>query len=242
MRILANIDTPDKDSLIKYTSTDLNNIEVGYLPQQFSIYPNLTVKDVIELLSSLKGINDKEYIHFLNDYFNLFEYQQVKMKNLSGGIRQRVGLFLSLLGKPQTLIIDEPTTGLDISECIKLRELIIDISQNVNIIISSHIPEDIEFICEHIWILNKGNKIYEGTISELMNHTFSFNYEATVSYNELEIFKQMGLITKFSKVNNEAIKINFISKHEINHPSVKKIPLNLVSGYMEKLNLEPYKL
>ena len=153
MKIIAAVIDGDKNTEINYNNQRNEDYSIGYLPQQFDIYPDLTVINVLTLLARLKNQYDMEYLEELLSNLNLIEYKNQKMKTLSGGTLRRVGVAQALLTKPDFLIIDEPTAGLDILECIKLRTSLLNISKkNIQIVISSHIPEDITSICNHLKI------------------------------------------------------------------------------------------
>ena len=130
---------------------------IGYLPQNLEIFDALTVREVLEYLSILKGIpkNDAQ-IDELIEQVNLTKQRQTKSKALSGGMRRRLGIAQALLGKPEWVLIDEPTAGLDPAERVRFRNMIKCIAVGQNVIISSHIVEDIDILATHIAILDEG--------------------------------------------------------------------------------------
>ncbi|MBE2913615.1 ABC transporter ATP-binding protein [Anoxybacillus flavithermus] len=145
---------------------------IGYLPQYFSAYKTMKVYEVLNHFAVLKGITNKERrmseLDSVLENVNLYEQRNEKIKNLSGGMIRRVGIAQALLGDPKILIVDEPTAGLDIQERVRFRNLLRKIATNRTIIISSHIVEDLETICDHVSIMNKGNILFEGTRQEIL--------------------------------------------------------------------------
>ena len=153
---------------------------IGYLPQDFSMYPNMTVEESLEylgILSGLKKVELRERIPLILKQVNLSDQKGTKIKALSGGMKQRLGIAQSILHNPKVLIIDEPTSGLDPMERIRFRKLLCELAKERIVIFSTHIISDVVTTCENIAILNEGSIIYNGTISELINETKTTNFE-----------------------------------------------------------------
>lgn len=240
MRIIASVEKGDKGSEIIFDKTNNEQIRIGYLPQNFSIYPNLTVYEVLKLLATLKGNFDSAHIEHLIELLNLDNYKNKKMKELSGGTHRRVGIAQALLNKPNYLIIDEPTAGLDIIECIKLRNILLTISEKVeDIIISSHLPEDIEYICNHIVVIEKGQKRFEGSLSEMIQRSENLSYEATIELNDLQKLNTIGEIVKIDKISNRLVKVKFITRKPIaDHQLYKPVQPGFLGSYVSLLKGE----
>lgn len=232
MKIIAAVSHGDKGTRISYGGEDVNKVKIGYLPQNFNIYPNLTVFDVLKLLSSLKDSYDEEYIAELLTQLNLKDYKEEKMKNLSGGTLQRVGIAQALLNNPNYLIIDEPTTGLDIVECIKLRDSLLNISKNVEIIISSHIPEDITFICNHLLVIDKGKKIFEGNLESMINESKYTTYEGVLEKSRIPEMNKLGHIVSYEKYDENSVKVRLITKQSLSSSGFYEVVPDFLSGYV----------
>lgn len=232
MKIIAAVSHGDRNTRISYEGKDVTEVKIGYLPQNFNLYPNLTVFNVLQLLSSLKNSYDEEYILELLTHLNLKDYKEEKMKNLSGGTLQRVGIAQALLNKPNYLIIDEPTTGLDIVECIRLRDSLLNISKNVEIIISSHIPEDITFICNHLLVINKGKKIFEGNLESMINDSEYTTYEGIVEKSRLAETNKLGHIVSYEKYDDKRVKVRLITKQLISSIDFYEVVPDFLSGYV----------
>ncbi len=144
---------------------------IGYLPQDFSMYPNMSVYEVMDYLGVLselpKNVRD-ERIPKLLQMVNLADCKKIKVKALSGGMKRRLGIAQAILHDPKILIVDEPTAGLDPEERVRFRNLLCDIAEDRIVILSTHIVEDIEKTCENIAILDKGIIIYCGTLKALI--------------------------------------------------------------------------
>lgn len=175
MRILATLSVPSSGEIsmngipIKET-TKIREI-VGYLPQDFSFYRNMSVYGAMDYLGLLSNIPDKvrkERISALLEQVNLKENVRTKVKALSGGMKRRLGIAQALLHNPQILIVDEPTAGLDPAERIRFRNLLSEFAEDRIVILSTHISSDVESSCENIGVLDNGRMIWSGGTEELV--------------------------------------------------------------------------
>jgi ABC-2 type transport system ATP-binding protein len=175
MRILTTLIPADTGEITmndQVSWDDQNAVRsyIGYLPQHFSLYKNMTVNECLLHLAILKGIKKPEAeveIASLLQEVNLQDHKKKKIKQLSGGMLRRVGIAQALLGNPPLLIVDEPTVGLDIEERVRFRNLLRKIGRNRTILISTHIVEDVEMTCNYIGILKQGELIFTGRKEEL---------------------------------------------------------------------------
>ncbi len=148
--------------------------KIGYLPQELNLYPNLTVKESLMYMGALSDIPKKicmDRIDFYLDKTSLKSHQNKKNRQLSGGMKRRVGLIQALITEPDFLIVDEPTTGLDPEERVRIRNLLVDFSEGRTILFSTHVVEDLAATCNQLSVMKKGNFIYSGTVWELLNKT-----------------------------------------------------------------------
>lgn len=143
---------------------------LGYLPQSFGLYDELTVYEFLDYMCALKEIknNVKDMIGQAIEQTNLQEKRNFKIKTLSGGQRQRVGIAQVLLGNPELIILDEPTVGLDPEERIKFRNIFSQTANDKIVLLSTHIIDDIQAICNRIIIINNGTVLYDGTSPDLI--------------------------------------------------------------------------
>lgn len=144
---------------------------VGYLPQDFNVYPNMKVYEVLDYLGVLSGLPKairKQRIPKLLKQVNLARSANVRVRALSGGMRRRLGIAQAILHDPKVIIVDEPTAGLDPEERVRFRNLLCDIAEERAVLLSTHIVEDVEKTCETIGVLNQGKLIYNGSLQEFI--------------------------------------------------------------------------
>lgn len=142
---------------------------LGYLPQSFGLFDELTVWQFLDYMAALKGIsNSKEAIAMAIQRTNLKEKQKARIRTLSGGQRQRVGIAQAILGDPHFLIFDEPTVGLDPEERISFRNLFSQMAQDRLVLLSTHIIEDVQSVCNQLVVIHQGCIRFVGTPAELI--------------------------------------------------------------------------
>ena len=136
---------------------------LGYLPQEFGLFDELTVWQFLDYMAALKGIRDsRAAIRQVLQDVRLEEQAKARIRTLSGGQRQRVGIAQALLGDPELLILDEPTVGLDPEERIHFRNLFSRTAQNRLVLLSTHIIEDVQSVCDHLIVLHRGTILFTG--------------------------------------------------------------------------------
>ena len=176
MRMIAGIMKPSSGKIL-YDGIPINQLKekyrdvFGYLPQEFGFYPEFTVKDYLEYVSVLKGLDAKESkcrIHELMDRLPLSAALKKKIAKLSGGMKRRVGIAQALLNDPEILILDEPTSGLDPGERVHFRNLLSEFAHDRIVLISTHIVPDVEYIANQNAVMKEGRLIAKGTTEELV--------------------------------------------------------------------------
>ncbi len=170
MRILATLQEPDQGSI------SLGDIDVlkqkdevrktlGYLPQEFGVYPKSRAEDLLNHFAILKGIADrkarKEVVEALLRQTNLWDKRKQKLGGYSGGMKQRFGVAVALLGNPKLMIVDEPTAGLDPAERVRFLNLLSELGENSVVILSTHIVEDVSELCTRMAIIDRGQILME---------------------------------------------------------------------------------
>lgn len=177
MRVLTTILSPTGGTVtlddIPYNKENYEKIQrkIGYLPQEIDLYPGLTVQECLEYMGDLSGIPKQIYrerIQYYLEKTSLTEHRKKKMKQLSGGMKRRVGLVQALLNEPEFLIVDEPTTGLDPEERIRIRNLLVDFSEGRSVLFSTHVVEDLTATCNQLAVMKKGRFLYSGNMKELL--------------------------------------------------------------------------
>jgi ABC-type multidrug transport system ATPase subunit len=170
MRILATLQEPDSGS-VTFTPSSGQAVDVlsdktalrrvlGYLPQEFGLYKNVSAEDLLDHFAVLKGIVDKrqrrEMVDRLLEQTNLAADRRKHLGGYSGGMRQRFGIAVALLGAPELIIVDEPTAGLDPAERLRFLNLLAELGQHAVVILSTHIVEDVSELCSRMAIIDKG--------------------------------------------------------------------------------------
>lgn len=142
---------------------------IGYLPQELTMYPALSVFDFVNYMAELKGVYDKKAVNEVLEQVEMLEFSKRKIGQLSGGMKRRVGIAQALVGNPKILIVDEPTAGLDPEERVRFRGVLSRFAKDgKTVLLSTHIVEDVHQICDELAVLRKGHLFYTGTSAELM--------------------------------------------------------------------------
>lgn len=207
MRVLTTIITPTEGKImfenIPYVEKNYGAIQkkIGYLPQELNLYPNLNVEDTLMYLGSMAGIETgicEERVKYYLERTGLEEHKKKKNKQLSGGMKRRVGLAQALLNEPELLIVDEPTTGLDPEERVRIRRLLVDFSKNRTVLFSTHVVEDLAATTNQILIMKKGRLEYTGHVSSLIAETKGklWNYSTKSESEADEIEKKFKITEK----------------------------------------------
>lgn len=179
---------------------------LGYLPQELSMYKNLTVFEFVHYMAILKGYRSKSVIDNVLEEVGLLDIKNRKVASLSGGMKRRVGIAQAIIGNPQILIFDEPTAGLDPEERVRFRNLISKFARDRIVILSTHIIEDVYQTCENICILKSGSVLYQGDKTNLMKGVYGKVKLITVeNEQELEEIKKKVKIISASYQSNGII-------------------------------------
>ena len=193
MRSIATLQTPSSGS-ITFDGVDVVaepeaiRARLGYLPQDFGVYPRVTAYDMLEHMAVLKGIagsaERKETVETLLNQVNLWKVRKKAIAGFSGGMRQRFGIAQALIGNPDLIITDEPTAGLDPEERNRFLNLLAEVGENVVVILSTHIVEDVADLCPRMAVLVGGKVQLEGAPSDLIASTAGMIWEKTIPRTE----------------------------------------------------------
>ena len=180
MRMICGILTPTGGD-ISYDGIDVSDEKfrniLGYLPQDFGYYPEFTGADFLMYFSALKGLSKKDArvrTEELLETVGLSKDEKKKIKTYSGGMKQRLGIAQALINRPEVLILDEPTAGLDPKERVKFRKVIEEIGKDNIVLLSTHIVSDIEHIADRIIMMKSGQIIWNGKISDVQTDLEDF--------------------------------------------------------------------
>jgi len=198
MRTIAALQEPDAGTIV------LDDVDVladpqevrrrlGYLPQDFGVYPGISALTLLEHIAVLKGLNDKserrEQVHALLELTNLYDVRNKAVSTFSGGMRQRFGIAQALLGAPSLIIVDEPTAGLDPEERSRFHNLLSEIGENAVVLLSTHIVEDVSDLCPRMAILAGGRVVLEGEPARLIEEVNGRLWQKTVPKSAVEGYR-----------------------------------------------------
>ena len=199
MRTLATLQEADSGTAFLNDIDILNNPlalrkVLGYLPQEFGVYPKITAEQLLDHIAILKGITNskerKELVNYLLQKVNLYEQRSKSVKGFSGGMKQRVGIAQALIGNPQLIIVDEPTAGLDPGERNRFHNLLADVGQDVVIILSTHIVDDVRELCSNMAIMNLGQLVYQGTPNNVLQELKGKVWQKSIERNQVNEYQQ----------------------------------------------------
>jgi ABC-2 type transport system ATP-binding protein len=199
MRTLATLQDADSGSVMLGELDVLKEKDkvrkiLGYLPQEFGVYPKVPASDMLDHLAILKGIINrkerKELVDALLQKVNLWEHRKKAVSSYSGGMKQRFGIAQALIGSPRLIIVDEPTAGLDPGERNRFYNLLSEIGENIIVILSTHIVEDVMELCSNMAIIHKGKVLYSGSPIASVDAMRGKIWEKSISKVELPEYSQ----------------------------------------------------
>jgi ABC-type multidrug transport system ATPase subunit len=203
MRTIATLQDADSGSVFL---NDINVMEdgealrkrLGYLPQEFGVYPRFTAEQLLDHVAVLKGVTHgrqrKELVAYLLEKVNLYDVRKKNVKGFSGGMKQRVGIAQALIGDPQLIIVDEPTAGLDPGERNRFHNLLADVGQEVIVILSTHIVDDVRELCTNMAIMNKGQLVYTGSPQSALKDLEGQVWQTTVERDQMEALRAKHMV------------------------------------------------
>jgi ABC-2 type transport system ATP-binding protein len=199
MRAIATLQTPTEGT-IRFGDVDVIaepeklRRTLGYLPQDFGVYPRVSAYEMLDHMAVLKGVTSssdrKTTVETLLHQTNLWSVRKKTLSGFSGGMRQRFGIAQALIGNPELIIVDEPTAGLDPEERNRFLNLLAEIGENVVVILSTHIVDDVSDLCARMAVLADGRVQLEGAPLELIASTRGRIWMKTVDRRELEPYRQ----------------------------------------------------
>ena len=238
MRMLATITKPTNGTICWndvdiVKSPDVLRAVLGYLPQDFGVYPNLSAIEFLEYMAAIKGldaVSSKRRIDELLQLTNLVEAAKRPLGGYSGGMKQRVGIAQALLNDPQLLIVDEPTVGLDPEERVRFRNLLSDLSGERIVILSTHIVSDVEATATHIALVNKGQLLREAAPESLLNELEHNVWEWTVHSDDLPALKQKHIVSGTIR-RSDGVQVRVVSTDKPDS-NAQNVSPNLEDAYL----------
>ena len=246
MKILTGyIPQTNGDAKICNLDINKNSIEtrsrIGYLPEHNPLYLDMYVKEYLEFVANIYNVNHK-YIDEMIKKTGLLKEQHKLIRSLSKGYRQRVGLAQALIHNPEVLILDEPTTGLDPNQLIEIRSLIKEVGRKKTVLLSTHIMQEVEAICDRVIIINKGQIVANKTIIELQKSkgnrkliTVEFDKKA----GKKELMK-IGNVLEATELKGNKYQIFSDSKFDL-RPAIFEFAVNNKLTVLQ-MNIEEQKL
>jgi ABC-type multidrug transport system ATPase subunit len=199
MRTIATLQTPTEGS-IRFGDIDIIaepeklRRTLGYLPQDFGVYPRVSAYDMLDHMAVLKGIGGKSdrkaVVESLLNQTNLWKVRKKALAGFSGGMRQRFGIAQALIGNPELIIVDEPTAGLDPEERNRFLNLLAEIGENVVVILSTHIVEDVSDLCPQMAVIADGRIRLEGAPADLIAGTRGKIWMKLIDRDQLDAYRE----------------------------------------------------
>ena len=195
MRTLATLQEADSGSAFLGETDILHQKDtirkvLGYLPQEFGVYPRTSAIDLLNHLAILKGFTSnqdrKQMVEYLLHKVNLYEHRKTAVSSYSGGMRQRFGIAQCLIGNPKLIIVDEPTAGLDPGERNRFYNILSEIGENVIVILSTHIVQDVRELCTSMAIMDKGKVLFSGNTDDALHEIKGKVWEKRIDKEHLE--------------------------------------------------------
>lgn len=225
MKTIAGLQAPDSGEIV-FNSVDVVadpafiKQQLGYLPQDFGVYPKISAYDLLEHLAVLKGVGGKkerkEQIHALLEKTNLYADRNKAVSSFSGGMRQRFGVAQALLGNPQLIIVDEPTAGLDPEERNRFNNLLSEIGEQVIVILSTHLVEDVRNLCTQMAIINKGKVLAYGNPGAFIDELEGYIWTKAIEKKELSAYQEQFQVIA-TQLNAGRQHIHILSKENPHH-------------------------
>ena len=235
MKILATLLEPDSgtaamNDIDLIRDKDSTRRVLGYLPQEFGLYPTLTAEQTLHYFAKLKGVHDKKervaLVDALFERVNLAGARRQRVGGFSGGMRQRLGIAQALIGEPQLIIVDEPTAGLDPEERLRFHNLLAETaSENAVVVLSTHIVSDVSSLCSHMAIIREGQILASITPRQAINELTGSVWEASVSPEKVSALKSRCQVLS-SQMFDGLARLRVISKGQ--RPGEEFSPANPV--------------
>lgn len=245
MRILATI-TQATEGQVTWNGGDIASqpnelrCQLGYLPQDFGVYPNLNAIEFLEYMAAIKGLDRRaarQRIDELLQLVNLVDAARRPLGGYSGGMRQRVGIAQALLNDPRLLIVDEPTAGLDPEERVRFRTLIADLAGERIVILSTHIVSDVEATATSIAIINKGQLVAHAAPEQILQAVEGKVWKWIISSQELPDIRQKYLISGTAR-RSDGVHVRLVAAQQPD-PAAEAAAPTLEDAYLYAVQAAP---
>lgn len=198
MRTLATLQDVDQGQIFlggvdALSEPDKIRRTLGYLPQEFGVYDSISAEDMLDYISQIKGVvkknERKALVEYLLQRVNLYEVRKKSLSSYSGGMKQRFGIAQALVGKPELIIVDEPTAGLDPEERTRFYNILSELGEESIVILSTHIVEDVTSLCSDMAIIGCGQVLVHATPREIIGAVKGKIWEKPIDRSELDVCK-----------------------------------------------------
>jgi ABC-2 type transport system ATP-binding protein len=242
MRTIATLQEPDGGS-ISFGDIDVLRQKdavrrtLGYLPQEFGLYPRVSALEMLDHFAVLKGILDRrtraEIVEAVMHRTNLWDVRKRKLGTFSGGMKQRFGIAQALLGSPRLMIVDEPTAGLDPAERLRFHNMLSEIGENVVVILSTHIVEDVSDLCSRMAIIASGRVLVTGEPQSAIDSLRGRVWRKFVSRDQLSACERdLAVISTHLVGGRTAVHVLSPARPD---PSFEEVPVDLEDVYFSTL-------
>lgn len=214
MRTIATLQEADSGTVFLGETDVLKDKQkirevLGYLPQEFGVYPRVSAYEMLDHIAVLKGVTSKserkELVSGLLERVNLSQHKNKSISGFSGGMKQRFGIAQSLIGNPKLIIVDEPTAGLDPGERNRFYNLLSEIGENVIVILSTHIVQDVRELCPMMAIIDKGKLLYSGKPDDALHSMQGKIWEKSISKEEMDRYQQQHEVISSKLVSGKPL-------------------------------------
>jgi ABC-type multidrug transport system ATPase subunit len=222
MRTIATLQDADSGSIVFDGIDVLTNKQelrktLGYLPQEFGVYPKVSAEEMLHYIARLKGVNNdkerNELVKALLEQVNLYNHRSKFLAGYSGGMKQRFGIAQALIGNPRLIIVDEPTAGLDPAERLRFNNLLSEIGENIVVILSTHIVDDVSELCNDMAIIAGGRVVRRGNPEGLLNEYQGKIWSKRVAKDEVAHYQQNYQLV-LSKLSGGKMVVHIYSEND----------------------------
>jgi ABC-2 type transport system ATP-binding protein len=256
MRILATLQEPDEGKIHLLSPTtaispgsvidiikekDEVRKTLGYLPQEFGVYPKARADEMLDYFAVIKGFGErksrKEVVEGLLRKTNLWDVRKQKLGGYSGGMRQRFGVAVALLGNPKLLIVDEPTAGLDPAERVRFLNLLSELGENSVVLLSTHIVEDVSELCTRMAIINRGEILLEAEPLQAIHNLKGKIWRQMIEKSELAETEKKHAVISTKLLSGKTVvhvysESNPGGDFELAHPDLEDVYFSAMNGHV----------
>ena len=245
MRIIATITKPSMGSVtwrgsdIAKRPDDIRKV-LGYLPQDFGVYPNLNADEFLGYMAAVKGVDRRAALGRIDEliaFVNLVEARKRPLGSYSGGMKQRIGVAQALLNDPEILVVDEPTVGLDPEGRVRFRHLLAELSGDRVVILSTHIVSDVEAVANDIAIMNMGRLVRRSSPEELLRLVEERVWEWVIPSSDLQAVRKRHLLSSVIR-HSDGVHVRVVSEESpgsgamlVDHPSLEEAYLYCIESH-----------